>query len=271
MNKALHELTGDPQTGGSVVLVAVLSKNRNLMTTFVAQSTKIGGFNARQFVTTVDLIRHMLYREAIDLVVVDADTHLDAIARLSAWKASQRRKDFAILVVAPLLRPDVMARALELGGDDIIAGTFDINEFATRAARCLARLNSRTTQVFRIERGGYVLDRCSQCVMLDGVTLLLTAQEFKLAWLFFSAPGVLISRPRIAAEVWHAPLADVGYELSKRIHKLRRKLRFEKGGAIGLRAMYSTGYRLEVSNYDQVDSLDAASGFMSSFPRETYQ
>ncbi|MFM0735985.1 winged helix-turn-helix domain-containing protein [Paraburkholderia xenovorans] len=241
------------------------------MKAIAARLVQSGEPAARHFETTVDLTRHMLHREAIDLVVVDADTHLDAIARLSAWKTSQGRKDFAILVVAQLLRPEFMARALELGGDDIVAGAFDIDEFVARAARCLARLNATATQTFRIELAGYALDRRTQRVTLDGLTLLLTAQEFELAWLFFSSPGVLISRPRLAAEIWQASAADIGYALGKQIHKLRGKLRLEKGGAVALRAVYSSGYRLEVSGDDRSDRPSAELTFTSFLPTGTYR
>jgi DNA-binding response OmpR family regulator len=217
------------------------------MKAIASRSVQSGDPAARHFETVVDLIRHMLHREAIDLVVVDADTHLEAIARLSAWKASQGREDFAILVVGQLLRPEFIARALELGGDDIVTGAFDIDEFAVRAARCLARLNTSAAEAFRVELARYVLDKHLQRVTLDGAMLLLTAKEFELAWLFFSHPGVLISRPRIAAEIGQTNAIDNGAALGKQIHRLRGKLRMEKGGPVALRAVYLSGYRLEVA------------------------
>ncbi len=232
------------------MLAAVLTKNRKLMTAIAARSAHCGGAAARQFDTVVDLIRHMLHSEAIDLVVVDADTHLDAVARLSAWKASQGREDFAVLVVAQLLRPERMAHALESGCDDIVAGAFNIDEFDARAARCLARLGAGATRTLRLEIAGYVLDRHTQSVTLDGASLPLNEQDFKLAWLFFLNPGVLIGRPRIAAEIGQASVADIGATLGKLMHRLRARLKIEKGGAVGLRAVYSAGYRLEVDDGD---------------------
>jgi DNA-binding response OmpR family regulator len=225
------------------------------MKAIAERSVQSGDPAVRHFETAVDLIRHMLHREAIDLVVVDADTHLDAVARLSAWKASQGREDFSILVVGQLLRPELMARALELGGDDIVEGAFDIDEFAVRAARCLERLNASVAHAFRFELAGYILDKHTQRVTLDGVTLPLSAHEFELAWLFFSSPGVLISRPRITAEVWRTSAADIGSALGKQMHRLRAKLRIEKGGTVALRAVYSSGYRLDVADDNRSDGF----------------
>jgi DNA-binding response OmpR family regulator len=242
----LQEISNGPRTGGGIVLIAVLTKNRFLMKAIATRSVQSGDLAARHFETTVDLIRHMLHREAIDLVVVDADTHLDAIGRLSTWKESQGRKDFAILVIGQLLRPEFIARALELGGDDFVTGTFDIDEFAVRAARCHSRLNTSAAQAFRVELANYVLDKHLQRVTLDGTTLLLSPQEFELAWLFFSHPGVLISRLRIAAVIWQSNAMQNDSALGKQIHRLRGKLRIGKDGPVVLRAVYLSGYRLEV-------------------------
>jgi DNA-binding response OmpR family regulator len=245
------------------VRAAVLTRSRFLVGAIANVSVHAGHPAARQFDSVVDVIRHMLLREAIDIVVVDADTHLDAIARLSAWRASQGRKDFAILAVGQMLRPEQMARALDLGSDDVVSGAFKTGEFVERAARCLARLDTSGNNDSRLELAGYILDRTTRSITLRDAPLQLRDHEFELSWLFFSNPGVLISRPRIATEIWHKSAAEIGSGLGKQIHRLRGKLKIEREGPIALRAVYSSGYRLEISddNADEgsVKALPAAS------------
>jgi DNA-binding response OmpR family regulator len=228
------------------VLAAVLSNNRLLTESISNALQQSGNPLARCFESPVDLIRHMLHREAIDVVVIDADTHIGAVARLSAWRSSQGRKDFAILSITQTLQPEVMSRALELGSDDVVAGVFNRNEFVGRASRCLVRLAANARQMRRIELGGYVLEKDNRRVMLNDVVLPLREHEFGLSWLFFSNPGILISRPRIAAEVWNKSVAEIGNALGKHIHKLRSRLQIGAASPVALRAVYSSGYRLEV-------------------------
>lgn len=223
----------------------MLTKSETVKDMISAFATLEDDCQPLHFELRTDLIRHLSSRAAIDVVIVDADEDLDAVGRLASWRACHARTDFAILVIGQFLLPTAMARAFEMGGDDIVVGPFNVGELYARAARCASRLKSQGQDTTQIELGDYVLDQWSQRVTFRGKDVKLTAREFSIAWLFFSSPGALLSRPRIALEIWGQGADQVGRALEQHIYKLRRKLCLTEGESIELKAVYSAGYRLE--------------------------
>ncbi|MGI4858356.1 MAG: response regulator transcription factor [Janthinobacterium lividum] len=197
------------------------------------------------FEQRTDLIRHLTSRTAIDVVVIDADQDLEAVGRIASWRACHARSDFKILVLGQFLSAEAMARAFEMGGDDIVVGHFNVGEVYARAARCVTQLRGQRRETMRIELGDYVMDQLSQRVTHRGEYIKLTAREFAIAWLFFSNPGALLSRPRIAMEIWGQASDQVGRALEQHVYKLRRKLSLLGDTSIELKAVYAAGYRLE--------------------------
>lgn len=227
------------------MLIALLTKNpvvQEMTEGFAAMEERCDPLH---FHSRTDLIRHLASRAAIDVVIVDADMDLDAVGRIASWRACHARTDFSILVIGQFLQPTAMARAFEMGGDDIAVGPFSVAELYARAARCMARLKTHAQDTTYIELGDYTLDQRSQRATYRGVDARLTAREFAIAWLFFSSPGSLLSRPRIAVEIWGQAADQVGRALEQHIYKLRRKLSLAGSGSAELKAVYASGYRLE--------------------------
>lgn len=227
------------------MILAMLTRSETVKDMISGFATLGESCQPLHFELRTDLIRHLSSRQAIDVVIIDADEDLDAVGRLASWRACHARTDFAILVIGQFLRPEAMARAFEMGGDDIVVGPFNVGELYARAARCASRLKSHGQDNTQIELGDYVLDQWSQRVTFRGRDVKLTAREFSIAWLFFSSPGALLSRPRIALEIWGQDADQVGRALEQHIYKLRRKLGLNGGESIELKAVYSAGYRLE--------------------------
>ena len=223
------------------MLIAVLTRRPAVMAVVSEVAALHADCDVIRFENRLDLIRHLLGRSAVDLVMVDTSTDLDAVSRLSAWRMCHGRSDFAIMVIAHVLPPVETARIFAAGCDDMLLSGFNANELYARACRCVARVTQQD-ETF-VELGSYTLDKQAQRVTLDGEEVALTAREFAIAWLFFLNPGVLLSKARIAADVWGSD--EVSATLGRQIHSLRRKLGLEEGGTMALKAVYSEGYRLE--------------------------
>jgi DNA-binding response OmpR family regulator len=227
------------------VIFALLTKNeavRHSISEFVDREADC---QPLYFGLRTDLIRHLTSRAAIDVVVIDADQDLEAVGRIASWRSCHARSDFKILVLGQFLSAEAMARAFEMGGDDIVVGHFNVGEVYARAARCYTQLRSQKHETTHIELGDYVLDQWSQRASYRGETIKLTAREFAIAWLFFSHPGALLSRPRIAMEIWGQASDQVGRALEQHVYKLRRKLSLFGNDSVELKAVYAAGYRLE--------------------------
>ncbi|WP_347556996.1 response regulator transcription factor [Robbsia sp. KACC 23696] len=227
------------------MIFALLTKSetvRNAISEFVEREADC---QPLYFELRTDLIRHLTSRAAIDVVVIDADQDLEAVGRIASWRSCHTRSDFKILVLGQFLSAEAMARAFEMGGDDIVVGHFNVGEVYARATRCYTQLRSQKRETTHIELGDYVLDQWSQRVSHRGEYVKLTAREFAIAWLFFSNPGALLSRPRIAMEIWGQASDHVGRALEQHVYKLRRKLSLLGDASVELKAVYAAGYRLE--------------------------
>src|SRR5215212_8310951 len=88
---------------------------------------------------------------------------------------------------------------LELGANDYVVKPFFIRELIARITLQFrgAQEPSRT-----IRSGGLELDRASCRVRLNGVSMNLTATEFRLLEFMMSRPGVVFSRDQLLNAVW---------------------------------------------------------------------
>jgi len=233
------------------MLVAVLTNNSALLETVKMFSQLSDSDSIVHFRTMVDLIRHLISRTAVDAVIVDADADpsLGTLGLLSSWRSSHSRSDFTVVVIGHFIQEHTMSRAFEMGADDIVVGPVNVVELYTRVTRCVQALRSIPAEAAEIEIGDYCLQQRSLQITYRGEPIRLTAREFAICWLFFSSPGTLLTRARIAVEIWGAAADQVGRTLEQHIYKLRRKLHLDGRGGIEIEAVYSSGYRLhEVSN-----------------------
>jgi len=229
------------------MLVAVLTKNSTLLET-VKLFPQLSESDATVYIESmVDLIRHVTTGMAIDAVIVDADADpsLGPLELLSSWRAHSR-SDFGVIAIGHFIHEHSMSRAFELGADDIVVWPVKVVELYTRVTRCVQRRRRVTTETTEIVIGDYCVQQRSHQITYRGELVRLTAREFSLCWLFFSSPGMLLTRARIAVEIWGAAADPTGRTLEQHIHQLRRKLYLDGRGGIEIDAVYASGYRLHV-------------------------
>jgi DNA-binding response OmpR family regulator len=74
--------------------------------------------------------------------------------------------------------------------------------------------------------------------------------------MFTHVPSV-VSRRRLANDIWCCDEDLASRSIEQHMYQLRRKLRLCAGGAIVLRCIYGTGYRIDVVGTDAWQSAAA--------------
>jgi DNA-binding response OmpR family regulator len=240
--------------------IAVYSTENNL-SNLLADAT--GGVIER-FGSELLLIRALRNR-SFDLIVLDARLGYGRDHPIHAWRMANDCQAPVVLVGD---FPDVSSiiAAFEADVADIVVGPVSRIELGGRILRICRRVESVARQDV-IRAAGYVLDQRAMTVMHHNRPITLTPREFRLAWAFFSKPGVQLSRDSLGHSIWSNSGDIASRSLEQHIYKIRQKLRLEpKNGAI-IKTVYAVGYTLELcetiaetqSDAESADTIDLES------------
>lgn len=217
------------------------------------------GFTSAHFASDTLLLRG-LRREQFDLVVIDFAVAPRDDDSILSWLTCRSGDLTPVLGLSPTHNPEVTTLVLNCGADDMVVRPFDPAEFTARVQALLRRCNRRSARRM-IELAGFSLDRESSRFAYKGEEIELTPREFSMAWLFFSSPGIYISRETIGTSIWSADSEVAGRTIEQHVYKLRKKLFLGPERGVIIRTAYSQGYRLELSaNAAQFPSDATASG-----------
>ncbi len=142
--------------------------------------------------------------------------------------------------------PLAAARALDAGVDDFVAKP-------VRGAELLARLGAAMRRRRPVESpagltvAGCSLDRASSAIVSSSTRVTLTARELALAQLLFENAGHLVTRERLARDVWGLNTELISRTIEQHVYQLRRKLKRCAGESLALRGVYGSGYRIDVA------------------------
>ena len=101
---------------------------------------------------------------------------------------------------------------------------------------------SQDTGMFTL--GSILFDAATRKLMMNGMTIDLTATETRVLRIFASSPNVTVERSRLQKEIWEDEGVIVGRSLDVFISKLRKKL--ELDSRIKIVVVRGKGYRLEM-------------------------
>lgn len=202
------------------------------------------GFEATLFPTDAALLR-TVRRSAFELILIDIGAEPRDDNSILSWLNMRTGDKTPVLILSPVRSPDLAALALNSGADDFLNRPFEAVELTARInalrRRC-APPNARRSLSF----AGYVLDRDSGRFAFGDQVIELTPREFSMAWLFFSSPGIYISRETIGAVIWSADSEVAGRTIEQHVYKLRKKLQVGDERVVMIRTAYTQGYRLEL-------------------------
>lgn len=97
---------------------------------------------------------------------------------------------------------------------------------------------------FRLIDALYHFDTRRQLVMLRGQPVQLSGTQYRLASLFFSNIGRVLSRDHIFAMVWGREFREFTRTIDSHVSRLRLLLEIEPQNEFRLQPVYKSGYRL---------------------------
>jgi len=182
-----------------------------------------------------------------DLVVLDV--MLPGFDGLEVCRRIQQRRPVPVLMLTARDDEADVLVGLGVGADDYLTKPFRMRELVARVAALLRRVE-RAQQLVReaaakpggvVALGGLRLDLGARRTWLLDAEVHLTPTEFDLLCALASAPGQVLTRERLLAEVWGW---DGGAGATRTVDSHVKALR-SKIGADRVRTVHGVGYALE--------------------------
>ena len=210
----------------------------------VRTALECAGFLCDTYPGTVPLLR-AIKRDDHGVIVVDIDAPQADCASLLTWRSNWLNPEVTVIAIGGD-DPLSAARALDAGVDDFVAKP-------VRGAELLARLGAAMRRRRPVESpagltvAGCSLDRAASAIVSSSSRVTLTARELALAQLLFENAGHLVTRERLARDVWGLNTELISRTIEQHVYQLRRKLKRCAGEALALRGVYGSGYRIDVA------------------------
>ena len=178
--------------------------------------------------------------EAPDLVVLDVmlpgyDGH-EVCRRIQA-----ERPVPVLMVTARDDEADILV-GLGVGADDYLTKPFRMRELVARIAALLRRVDraGELAASRPLQLGSLTIDAGARKVRIDDGEVRLTPTEFDLLACLAAAPGQVLTREKLLADVWGWPGASGTRTVDSHVKALRSKI-----GAERVRTVHGVGYALE--------------------------
>lgn len=155
-------------------------------------------------------------------------------------------KDVAIIMVTALDQERDKVRGLDSGADDYITKPFSVEELLARVRANLRRVRERQVLTAEkvIETGDLVIEPAQVRVTVAGKPARLRLKEFQLLVALASNPGLLMSRQRIASEVWGYDFLPSSRTIDVHIRRLRQAIE-DPSAFVYIHTVHGVGYRFE--------------------------
>ncbi len=179
-----------------------------------------------------------------DLVVLDV--MLPGFDGLEVCRQIQQRRPVPVLMLTARDDESDVLVGLGVGADDYLTKPFRMRELVARVAALLRRVD-RAAQLVReappapVTVGAVRVDPGARRVWVEGDELHLTPTEFDLLVTLAAAPGQVLTRERLLADVWGW---DGGAGATRTVDSHVKALR-TKIGADRVRTVHGVGYALE--------------------------
>lgn len=178
--------------------------------------------------------------------VVVLDVMLPGFDGLEVCRRIQAAEPVPVLMLTARDDETDMLVGLGVGADDYMTKPFSMRELVARLKALLRRVRQAPApaapaeQQMALQIGDLVIDRAGRRVMRAGVPAHLTPTEFDLLLCLASAPGTVLTREQLLADVWDWVDATGTRTVDSHVKALRRKL-----GSDLVRTVHGVGYALE--------------------------
>ena len=182
-----------------------------------------------------------------DVIVLDIllpdDNGYQIVKRL---RKNERYKDIPIIIVSSMNNEMEKVRGLEAGTDDYMTKPFGVREFSARINALVRRSGAEDKMEPEDENvlnvGEVYLNVDSREVVSSGEFLELTYMEFELLRYFMLNKGIVLSREKLAEEVWGYDYEGETRTIDMHVKSLRSKLGANKEL---IKTVRYIGYKME--------------------------
>jgi len=161
-----------------------------------------------------------------------------------------RKTDAAvsIIMVTALDQERDKVRGLDAGADDYLTKPFSIEELLARVRASLRRIRERAVLAVdeTISAGDLVIEPAELRVTAAGQPVRLRLKEFQLLLALAREPGKLMSRQRLAAEVWGYEHLASSRTIDVHIRRVRQAIE-DRSAFDYIETVHGVGYRFEPS------------------------
>ncbi|WP_292223589.1 response regulator transcription factor [Brevundimonas sp.] len=168
-----------------------------------------------------DYAYDLLQYQAYELIILDIGLPgRDGFSVLKSLRGQGNRTPVLVLTARSAIEDKV--GALDVGADDYLSKPFDFRELDARCRSLMRRNHGVASSESRI--GGLTFDRSAKTVRLHGDLLPLPNREYRLLEIFLGNLGRVLSKERIASQLFDFSdeVGDNAVELY--VGRLRRKL-----------------------------------------------
>ena len=134
----------------------------------------------------------------------------------------------------------------ELGVDDYVVKPFSPRELVARVKAVLRRVGNDAESAEKpVEFKHLQIDPLRRSVMLKGDSIILTAREFDLLWLFARHPQQVFTREQLLNQVWGYEFYGDESTVTVHIRRLREKIEPDAAQPTYIQTVWGVGYKFE--------------------------
>jgi DNA-binding response OmpR family regulator len=154
--------------------------------------------------------------------------------------------DVAIVMVTALGEERDTVRGLDAGADDYVTKPFSMEELLARVRANLRRVKERALLEHQalIEAGDLVIEPSQLRASVAGTPVKLRLKEFQLLLALAKEPGALLTRQRLARDVWGYDHLASSRTIDVHIRRLRQAIE-ESSAFTYIQTVHGAGYRFE--------------------------
>jgi DNA-binding response OmpR family regulator len=194
-------------------------------------------------------------RELPDLVLLDIMLPgMDGYAFAEALRKVD--EEVAIIMVTALDQPDDLIKGLDQGADDYVTKPFAMDELLARVRANLRRVRERQTLADErvIETGDLMIEPAQFRMTVKGEPAKLRLKEFQLLVALAGRPGQLMTRQKLAEEVWGYDFLPSSRTIDVHIRRVRQAIE-DPSDYLYVHTVHGLGYRFEPILKSEADQL----------------
>ncbi|HEY4801397.1 MAG TPA: response regulator transcription factor, partial [Paraburkholderia sp.] len=185
-----------------------------------------------------------LAASTVDMLVFDWQGSRLAGSELLRTLRAVNGSEIPVLFVSEDASDESVVRAFSIGADDYVSLPVCPSVLRARVNAVLRRAFPGRYDNMTISAGPYHFDMRRQAVSVHGKPVLLSTTQYRLASLFFSNIGRVLSRDHIYAMVWGRELHTPTRTIDSHVSRLRLLLEIDAPNGFRLQPVYKSGYRL---------------------------